>query len=223
VTLFPPLLVPAALLFCGLAAAAPSGPSARLPEHSPEGIIGEVQRAVDAKDAARFEQLVDVRGVADRAVGALLEEAAKSPEGTTILPPLPALMLSSLKDSPRALSELRALLARETENFVRYGVRSGYFAGRADANVRPEGLQALLFSDVSPGRKQLSPAGPALPAGPAGPAGKDAALLPAELRDHGTGNGYPLLLRLQRTESGWRVAELVNMLALWERIQAEMR
>jgi hypothetical protein len=210
----PPLVLAAAFLFNPVPAAGEAG---RVAARSPEELIGEVQKAIDAKDDARFRLLVDTGSIAGRALDALLEHAAQSPDGTAFLPPIPALMLSSLGNSPMALSELRDLLVRETERFARWGVRSGYFAGKTDRDARLEGLQALLFSEVSPGRKQLVPAASALPAG------ENEVLLPAKLRDHGGNGDYPLLLRLERTPSGWRVTELVNTLELMERIQAETR
>ena len=180
---------------------------------TPEQAVRDVQRAIDAKNADRFEQLVDVKRILDAATNLLLAEADK-PNG--LLPPMLALMLSSVKDS-QALAGLRALITQETHAFVRYGVLSGNFAGTPDQSVRPGGMLASLFSDVSMGRKELRIAGPSAPNG------QDRVLLPVELKDHGNDNIYPLLARLQWRSPDWRVVEIVNLPDIWERIQAEAR
>ena len=178
---------------------------------TPEQAVRDAQRAIDTKNAERFDQLVDARHILEAAAVLLLAEADK-PNGR--LPPLLALMLSSVKDS-QALASLRALITQEIHNFVRYGVVSGHFAGRPDHSIRPGGMLAPLFNDVSMGRKELRVAGP--------PAtiGQDRVLLPVELKDYGNGNTYPLLLRLQWTSPDWRIMEIVNLPDIWSQIQAE--
>ena len=178
---------------------------------TPEQAVRDAQRAIDTKNADRFDQLVDTRHILDAASVLLLAEADK-PNGR--LPPLLALMLSSVKDS-QALASLRALITQETHSFVRYGVLSGHFAGTPDRSVRPGGVLAPLFSDVSMGRKELRVAGPSAPIG------QDQVLLPVELKDYGNGITYPLLLRLQCASPDWRIMEIVNLPDIWSRIQAE--
>jgi hypothetical protein len=178
---------------------------------TPEQAVRDAQRAIDTNNADRFDQLVDTRHILDAASVLLLAEADK-PNGC--LPPMLALMLSSVKDS-QALASLRALITQETHSFVRYGVLSGHFAGKPDRSVRPGGVLAPLFSDVSMGRKELRVAGPSAPIG------QDRALLPVELKDYGNGNIYPLLLRLQWTSPDWRIMEIVNLPDIWSRIRAE--
>ncbi len=180
---------------------------------APESTVREIQAAIDAKDSARFERLVDMRGIAGRAVDMLLEDAAR-PEGGS-LPPLLALMLSQVRSSPQATAALRGLLEDECGAFVRYGVASGHFAGRPDKSVRPGGMLSPLFAEASLGRKELAVAGPAAAAG------GGAFLLPALLRDHGNGNSYPLLLRLEGAPQERRVTEIVNLPDLWAQIAAE--
>lgn len=182
---------------------------------TPEHCLREVQNALDSKNLERFERLVDMRAMTNKAVDTLLEDAAQP---DTDLPPLLALVLSSAQKSPQATATLRDLLVQETEAFVRYGVRSGHFAGKPDQGVlRSGGMLAPLFSDVSPGRKELSASGPAS-------YDEDGqALLPATLRDEGNGNSYPLLLRMQRTPSGRRITEIVNLRELWELLLHEAR
>jgi len=179
--------------------------------NTPEQAVRDAQRAIDAKNANRFDQLVDTHSILEAATDLLLAEAGK-PNGR--LPPLLALMLSSVKDS-QALASLRDLIIREARTFIRYGVLSGNFAGKPDPSVRPGGMLAPLFSDVSMGRKELRIAGPSVPGG------QDRILLPVELKDYGNHNIYPLLLRLQWNAPGWRIVEIVNLPDIWDQIQAE--
>ena len=181
--------------------------------HAPEQAVRDAQRAIDAKNADRFEQIVDVKRILDAATDLLLAEADK-PDGQ--LPPILALMLSSVKNS-QALAGLRSLITQETHAFVRYGVLSGNFAGTPDQSVRPGGMLAPLFGDASLGRKELRIAGPAAPGG------QDRVLLPVELKDHGNDTVYPLLLRLQWQSPDWRMVEIVNLPDIWNQIQAEAK
>jgi len=179
---------------------------------TPEQAVRDTQRAINAKDADRFDQLVDTSRIVNAATQLLLAEAGK-PDSQ--LPSILAFMLSSAKDSP-AFAALRELIARETHAFVRYGISSGHFAGKPDDSAYPGGvLLTLLFSDVSMGRKELRVAGPSAPDG------QDRVFLPVELKDYGNGNTYPLLLRLQWHAPDWRTVEIVNLSDVWNQIQAE--
>jgi hypothetical protein len=181
--------------------------------NTPEQAVRDAQRAIDAKNADRFDQLVDAGRILGTATDLLLAEADK-PNGQ--LPPILALMLSSVKDS-QSLAGLRALIAQEIHIFVRYGVLSGNFAGKPDQSVRPGGILAPLFGNVSMGRKELHIAGPAAP----GP--RDQVFLPVELKDYGNDNTYPLLLRLQWNSPDWRIVEIVNLPDIWNAIQIEAK
>ena len=182
-----------------------------LAANTPEQAVRNAQRAIDTKNADRFDQLIDISRILNAATDLLLAEAAK-PNGQ--LPPMLALMLSSVKDS-KALAGLRDLIAQETRAFIRYGVLSGHFAGEPDRSVRPGGILAFLFSKASMGRKELRVAGPSAPDG------QERIFLPVELKDYGNGNVYPLLLRLQWHSPDWRIVEIVNLPDIWNQIQAE--
>ena len=177
----------------------------------PEQAVRNAQRAIDTKNADRFDQLVDIRRILNAATHLLLAEAAKpKPQ----LPPILALMLSSIKDN-QALGSLRELIARETHAFIRYGILSGNFAGEPEQGVRPGGILASLFGNVSMGRKELRVAGPSAPDG------QERVFLPVELQDYGNGNIYPLLLLLQWHSQDWRIVEIVNLPDIWSQIQTE--
>jgi hypothetical protein len=178
---------------------------------APEQAVRDAQRAIDTKNVELFEQRVDAGRILNAATDLLLAEADK-PKGQ--LPPMLALMLSSVKDS-QALAALRTLITQEAHTFLRYGVLSGNFAGKPDNSIRPGGMLAPLFSNVSMGRKELRVAGPFAADGTEG------GFLPVELKDYGNGNTYPLLLRLQRQPPGWRIVEIVNLADIWSQVQAE--
>ena len=199
------------LFFCGILMLSFS--CAAFAAGDPEQAVRDAQSAIDAKNADRFEQLVDVGRILGTATDLLLAEADR-PDGR--LPPILAIMLSSVKDS-QALAGLRTLITREIHIFVRYGILSGNFAGKPDQSVRPGGMLAPLFSNASLGRKELRIAGPS------SPDGNDQVFLPVELKDCGNGNTYPLLLRLQRNSTDWRITEIVNLPDIWDAIQAEAK
>ncbi|MCL1985991.1 MAG: hypothetical protein FWG59_06045 [Betaproteobacteria bacterium] len=181
--------------------------------NTPEQAVRDAQRAIDTKNADRFEQLVDTKRIAGAATDLLLAEANKT-DGQ--LPPMLALILSSVKDS-QALTSLRNLITREIHSFVHYGVLSGNFSGKPDQSIRPDGILAPLFGDVSMGRKELHVAGPSAPNG------QKQVLLPVALKDYGNGNIYPLLLRLQWDSPDWQIVEIANLLDIWNQIQAEAK
>ena len=178
---------------------------------TPEQSVRNAQYAIDTKNADLFDQLVDFNRILIAATDLLLDEAAK-PNGQ--LPPILALMLSSVKDS-QALGSLRNLIVQETHAFIRYGILSGNFAGAPDQSVRPGGILASLFGNVSMARKELRIIGPSAPEG------QERFLLPVELKDFGNGNTYPLLLRLQWSSPDWRIVEIVNLPDIWNQILAE--
>jgi len=185
--------------------------NAALAAGTPEQTVRDVQRAIDAKDADGFDHLVDSKRILGSAADLLLAEA-NTPNGQ--LPPMLALMLAAVKDS-RALASLRDLIIREAYAFLHYGIVSGHFSGKPDQSVRPGGILAYLFSEVSMGRKELRVAGPSAPDG------QERALLPVVLKEYGNGNIYPLLVRLQWHSPNWRIVEIVNLPDLWRQIQAE--
>jgi len=178
---------------------------------APEQAVRNVQHAIDTKNADRFDQLVDINRILRAGTDILLDEAAKP---NSRLPPILALMLSSAKDS-QALTSLRDFIAQETHAFIRYGILSGNFAGAPDQIVRPGGILASLFGNVSLGRKELRVAGPSASDG------QERIFLPVELKDYGNGNIYPLLLRLQWHAPDWRIVEIVNLPDIWNQIHAE--
>lgn len=184
---------------------------------TPEATLRAVQTALDTGDVGLFEKYVDMNGVIGRAVDIFLEEAG-TPAGKHALPPVLAMLLSSAAESGSD-SSVRSLLRHEAAQFVRYGIRSGAFAGcppeDAPSAFFSGSMLAPLFGDVSLGRKELRDISRPLPDG------RDMRIA-FTLLDHGNGNVYPVIARLSPTPAGWRIADITNMRALVEQILQEI-
>lgn len=183
---------------------------------TPEAVLRNVQTALDNSDVALFERFVDLDALISQAVDTFLEEAA-TPAGRAALPPVAAMLLSSIADS-ESDSSARALLRHEMRQFVRYGIRSGAFAGRK-SQAPPSALfsgsvSAPLFGDVSLGRKELRDIRRAVPDG------RDMRIAFTVL-DHGNGNVYPVMARLSPMDTDWRIVAVTNMRTLVHQILQE--
>ena len=183
---------------------------------TPETTLRNVQTALDNSDVELFERSVDLDALISQAVDTFLKEAA-TPAGRAALPPVPAMLLSSIADS-ESDSSARALLHHEMRQFVRYGIRSGAFAGRKPKDP-PSALfsgsaLAPLFGDVSLGRKELRDISRPIPDG------RDMRIAFTVL-DHGNGNVYPVIARLSPTDTDWRIVAVTNMRALVDQILQE--
>lgn len=200
-------LCPLWAFFCGTALADVAASA------SPDTAAPALRRAVDNADAALLDSVADVRSIVGEAVDMFLQDA-RTPEGKAALPPLPALILSSTGDNPRRRAALRDFLRREAEELVRYGVRSGAFAGKPRQAPPPEGILAPLFADVSLGRKEIRQIGRAVREG-------DAAYVPFTVHDHGNGNDYPVQALLRRAGKEWRIVSIRNLREIMDQIRRE--
>lgn len=179
------------------------------PEHAVHGM----QRALESGDAALLDKWADVDGILGQAVDVFLEDA-RTPEGQALLPPMLAVVLSSVDSSPQAKALVRGTLQKEAGEFVRYGVRSGKFAGKPREAAPPSGMLAPLFADASLGRKEILSIGRAVPEG-------SGYYVPFVVRDHGNGNTYPIEATVHKKGDQWRIAGIRNMRALMDRIRQE--
>ena len=182
-------------------------------ELAPEQVVRNLQKAMDTADVALLDQCADVEQVLGQAVDIFLKDLqATDKQGS--LPPVLAMMLSQLTSSESARVSIRGLLQREAAEFVRYGVRSGNFAGKPREAAPPSGMLAPFFADASLGRKEVRHIAPALRQG-------DVALVAFEVLDHGNGNTYPVQAELHRADGAWRIVGLPNLPALIDQIRAE--
>lgn len=197
-----------ALLFCCLSSA-PAGAV----EFTPEQVVRNLQKALDTADTNLLNQSADVEAVLGQAVDVFLRDI-QSTDAQASLPPLLAMLISPLNSSPTAKNTIRATLQKEASEFVRYGVRSGNFAGKPRETTPPSGLLAPAFADASLGRKEVRDIGPATRQG-------DVAVVPFSVLDHGNGRSYPVQAELRRTDSQWRIMGLANMPALVKQVRME--
>ncbi len=183
---------------------------------TPEAALRHVQAALDNSDVELFERHVDMDALIGQAVDTFLKEAA-TPAGRAALPPVLSMLLSSVADSGSD-SSARSLLHHEMRQFVRYGIRSGAFAGRKPKDppsaLFSGSMLAPLFGDVSLGRKELRDISRAIPDG-------GGMRIAFTVLDHGNGNVYPVIARLSSMDTGWRIVAITNMQALVDQILQE--
>ena len=135
-------------------------------------------------------------------------------EDQSTLPPALAMILASVGKSEQATELLRSTLSKEAGEFVRYGVRSGAYAGKSRQAEPPSGLLAPLFSDASMGRKEIQQVGRPV-------AESGAVYVPFTLKDHGNGNSYPVEAWLRQQDGDWKVIGLRNVRTLVRLIREE--
>lgn len=179
----------------------------------PEQAVLGLQRALNTSDAALLDRWADVDGVIGQAVDVFLEDA-RTPEGQALLPPMLAVVLSSVDSSPQAKALVRSTLQKEAGEFVRYGVRSGKFAGKPKEASPPSGMLAPLFADASLGRKEIRTIGEAV-------SEKGGYYVPFTLMDYGNGNTYTVEATVRKSGEQWRITGIRNIRALMDRIRQE--
>ena len=181
---------------------------------SPQACLEAVAQAIAEGDMTAFEQHVDVDGILTTVVDKLFVEARR-PENAGKLPPMLNIMFSgaALADGG---GRVRKMLRGEARAFLRNGIVSGAFAGRAPSqDFRSEGLIAPLFDDASLGRKEIHGIGKASPR-------KDGGWnLPFRVFDAGNGNDYHVVGRFARKDGRVMLTGIDNLDELFTRIAAE--
>lgn len=181
---------------------------------TPRDCLEAIAQAVADADMAAFEQHADVDGILQTVVDKLFVEARR-PENADRLPPMLHLMFSgaALADGG---GRVRKMLRGEARAFIRNGIVSGAFAGRAPArDYQSEGLIAPLFADASLGRKEIHGIGKARARNDGG---WD---LPFRVFDAGNGNDYPVVGRFARRDGRVMLVGIDNLDELFARIAAE--
>ncbi len=179
---------------------------------SPEATIAEVKTSIDNADQVAFDKAVNMESLVGQCIDVFLEDAQKSDQKT--LPPALALMLSTLNMSEAAKTNIRKVLANEGAEFVRFGVRSGAFAGKHTQENKSSGMLSTLFSYASMGRKEITHIGK-------GVEESGAVYVPFMIKDHGNGNSYPVEAWLRQENGQWRVVGLRNVRTLMRIIRGE--
>lgn len=183
-------------------------------QEGPAKALENVQSAIDTGDSTLFERHVDVDGLIRAGVDYFLAEA-KNDTGKNSLPPVLAMILSTVGQSETGKMSFRSLVGGEARNFVVYGVQSGSFAGtRRDNAPPPEGLLAPLFAEASLGRKEIRQArSPQM-------RGNDC-LISFVVYDYGNGQSYPIQGLWQVVNGHWQLVKVENMSALLKQIRRE--
>ncbi|WP_297260152.1 hypothetical protein [uncultured Desulfovibrio sp.] len=199
------------LVLCALVSLPPHTAAAA---DSPQACLEAVAQAIADADMAAFEKHVDVDGILQVVVDKFFVEASR-PENAGKLPPMLSIMFSgaALADGG---GRVRKMLRGEAKAFVRNGIASGAFAGRAPGqDYRAEGLIAPLFANASLGRKEIHGIGKAR-------AHKDGGWsLPFRVFDAGNGNDYHVVGRFARKDGRVMLTGIDNLNELFTRIAAE--
>lgn len=174
-------------------------------DQAPAQVIADLQKAIDARDAQKVEQCVDLSATISKAVddsSRLLGPAIAS--GQVRLNPVLSLALGGLGSLDQAsVAAVKSLMVAETRKFVIYGVESGSFAGKPQKDYSKDGGLFLSFGNLSTDRKEFGPARLLSLKG-------DRAEVATSLRDYGNGHNYPLTLLLARSGDRWRVVSVEN-------------
>lgn len=189
-------------------------PCPALAEDSPQSCLADIAQAITQGSMADFETRVDVDGILQVVVDKLFVEAGK-PENADRLPPMLSLMFSGAAMMDGG-GRVRNMLRSEARAFVRNGIESGAFAGRApDAAYQSEGLIAPLFADASLGRKEIHAVGQPRQLG------SHVWQLPFRIHDAGNGNDYPVVGRFARQNGRIRLVAIDNLDELFAILSAE--
>ncbi len=180
--------------------------------NTPVQTLHDIQQALDTGDQAFFDTSINMESLIGQCVDIFIEDAGKADQKT--LPPVLALMLSTVTQNETARKTLRDTLVGEASAFVRYGVRSGAFGGKEIQTEKPGGLLSTLFAEASMGRKEITAIGQ-----PVEESG--AVYIPFTLKDHGNGNSYPVEAWLRQENGNWRVIGLRNVRSLVRIIRGE--
>lgn len=183
---------------------------------NPEQTVAAVQEALDKADEARLDELMDVTGIIAQGVDNFLARA-RTPEGRESLPPLLAMTLSSIDSSPQGRLIAQGLLQKATEEFIRFGVRSGSFGGKGRQAPQSQDMWSTLFDGASLGRKEIQQVGKAVPEA-------DGVYVPCIVYDHGSKQTYVVEASLRKNAKGaWRITAIRNMNDLMDQVRQESK
>jgi len=192
----------------------------------PRHCLTRVASALETADSAAFAQAVDVDTILVQVLDFMAAEAAR-PDGASQLPPILALLFSRAAGDGVDAASVRALLMGAARAFVLDGVGSGAFAGReADpSHTSTGGLFSPLFADASLGRKEICLVGEArlVPANlPNANTVSGDWLVPFSVHDAGNGETYPVLGRIRREGTDFRLVGVENLPELYSLIRSEI-
>ena len=174
--------------------------------------IYNIQQALDSADQVLFDASINVDSVVGQCVDVFIDNAKQVDKKS--LPAMFSMMLSAVSKSEAARKKLHKTLVDEVSTFVRYGVRSGAFAGKEFKAEKLSGLLSSLLANASMGRKEITNIGEAIEE-------SGAMFVSFILHDHGNGQSYPIEAWLQQENGRWRVTGIRNVQTLLSLIQGE--
>ncbi len=124
------------------------------------------------------------------------------------------MLLSTISLSDTAKDKIRSILMNEGAEFVRFGVRTGAFAGKHAPKQSSIGVLSSIFAHASMARKEITHIGE-------GRAESGAIYVPFFIKDHGNGVSYPVEAWLREENGSWRVIGLRNVRTLMRIILGE--
>jgi hypothetical protein len=172
-----------------------------------EEIVSLLQKAIDTRDAALMESLIDF----ERVSSSFFQDAlpiinTAAAEGKIRLEMPFSALLSALNSDKAARKTAEQFLGVEAKKFVLYGVQSGYFAGKPlpDGEIRRlDGGLFLPFAGKTLSRKKLEPGLLAYEDG-------KLAMVRTALHDGSDGRGMDLDLSMQKRGSAWVITGVAN-------------
>ncbi|SHN56999.1 hypothetical protein [Desulfovibrio litoralis] len=187
-------------------------------KHPAIAIIKETQKAIDTANLEMFLGRVDVEALTNQVVGVFLNRLPSIADKMAekgVLPPMLVLASSAVNKGPNSMEyqTSKAFLAAAARQFLQDGVSSGAFAGK---KYNPSGiLTDELFTGISKGRKEL--VYPQIEH-----AGKNTATVNALFKDHGTGDVFPLVLRLQNNKGIWKIQQIENIDSIFNTLEKQL-
>lgn len=168
----------------------------------PEQSLREAQKAIDARDMAKLETCLDLQRLVAKAV-----DVAVTDDSVMLnVEKYPAAALAIAVGSASGANDaIRAMLVKETLEYVRHGVTSGAFAGRPEDGASVyRGIFGKAFRGGKKDRVLLSP-------GKIVSKDASSANMAATLVHGDNGKAYPLELLAEKRDDVWRIVEVINM------------
>lgn len=177
----------------------------RLFGKEPASALVLAQKGIDESSPDTFNKAIDVASIVNNATDALFEAMLQLAREGALEDSNLGLMvglMGALNDSGQA-GFIKQMLGTEVRGFVNAGIKSGYFSGKENAEVKASGGSlASLVTRLAKGRRELK-AGKVLEE-------KDGkASMEAVFVDPKAGS-FPLKLGLEEKDGEWRVVEILN-------------
>lgn len=171
----------------------------------PESAITLAQKGIDESNPEDFNKAVNVPAIVDKATDALMDAMQQLLADGALDNSNLGMMLSlvgAVGKSGQA-DIVKQLLGTEIRSFVNTGIKSGYFSGKEEVEVKASGGSlSSLITRLAKGRRVLKP-------GEILEEKDDTAVMNAVFADPKAGE-FPLKLGLERKEGNWQVVEILN-------------